>query len=365
MKRIIFLAIVLISGTSFLSAQKSQTFQIEELEVAKHALPITAPRSLFSKYEKSFLRLSVTTPLVEKGTHPVLAGFLQAYQEHRPVTISPDIMWLLICQGFTRHVDNNAEALRNKFVDFEGKKELTVIREVPSLEIEDFPWESIFPEFVQKIDSCVGKDLVSTLSADFTTTTLTSLISSQITIMAAMKEYFKYKVIMIGCGLPSVTIEENIEDWKKILQKLDNLAQYDLKWWTDELKPIIQEIIKTKQGKMDRQFWMNMVRFHTKGIYGNLDNIDGWLVKFYPYDRHGKRTNLKNISNIDILPDEIARVPFTFVIPKKNKTYKLEFWAGFMGLSQDPETFNLKPEIGWAINIPKEASSDNNELPNF
>lgn len=357
MKKIVFLAIALGCGINILLAQKSQTFKIEKLEKATHALPMISPEALFSKYEKNFLHLSVTVPLVEKGTHPVLAGFLQAYQEHRPVTLSPDIVWLLICQGFTQHVNNNAKALRSKFVNFEGQKELTVVREVPGLVLENFPWESIFPEFVQKIGDYTGKELMNTLSANFTTTTPTSLITSQITIMAAMKDYFKYKVIMIGCGIPSVTLEGNVKDWEKILQKLDLLAQYDLEWWTKEIKPIIQEIIKTKRGKMDTKFWMNMVRFHGKGIYGSLKNIDGWLVKFYPYDRNGRRTNLQSISNLEDLPDEIARVPFTFVIPAKKQTYKMEFWAGFMGLSQDPQTFNLKPEIGWAINLPEETTS--------
>ena len=28
----------------------------------------------------------------------------------------------------------------------------------------------------------------------------------------------------------------------------------------------------------------------------------------------------------------------------------MEFWAGFIGLSQNKEDYTLKPEIGWAIN---------------
>lgn len=51
-----------------------------------------APENLLSSYEKNFLCLSVTEKLVEKGTYPVLGRFLQAYQEHRPVTISPDVV---------------------------------------------------------------------------------------------------------------------------------------------------------------------------------------------------------------------------------------------------------------------------------
>lgn len=288
----------------------------------------------------------------------MIGGFLEAYKEHRPVTISPpDIMWLLICQGFGQHVNNNAEELRSKFVDFQGgQKLLEVIREVSSeSSLEEFPWESIFPEFTEKIGGAyTGKELTETLSADFTTTTNASLIASQITIMESVKKYFKYKVTMIGCGIPSVTIEGTTEDWEKILTKLDFLAQYDLEWWTSALKPIIEEIIDTKSGKFNKEFWMDMIRYHREGLYGSKQDIDGWLVKFYPYGSDKKRRNLKKVKSLNDLPSEIVKVPFVFSVNSDANTtvasYNMEFWAGFFGLTQDSETYNLKPVIGWAIN---------------
>jgi hypothetical protein len=120
--------------------------------------------------------------------------------------------------------------------------------------MSDYPWESLFPEFVEKIGSYTGKDLIDALSSDFTTTTPTSLIASQITIMDAMKQYFKYKVLMGGCGIPEITIEGSVEDWRKILLKLNSLSKYDLEWWISSIKPIIQEIINTKLGQFDRTF---------------------------------------------------------------------------------------------------------------
>ena len=33
---------------------------------------------------------------------------IKAYQEHRPLELSPDDIWLCISQGFARHVVNNA-----------------------------------------------------------------------------------------------------------------------------------------------------------------------------------------------------------------------------------------------------------------
>jgi len=59
--------------------------------------------------------------------------------------LSPDIIWLAIAQGFSNHVNENSEALRKKFVDFDGKKTLTVFRETTDLYA--FDWSSIIGEF--------------------------------------------------------------------------------------------------------------------------------------------------------------------------------------------------------------------------
>lgn len=50
--------------------------------------------------------------IIEHKTHPVFEGFVSAYIEHRPITISPDIIWILILQAFSNHVTNKAEELR-------------------------------------------------------------------------------------------------------------------------------------------------------------------------------------------------------------------------------------------------------------
>lgn len=336
-------------------AQNSDTYKIETLNKPEKLLKVIPAEDLYKKIEQNLIKISVKDDLVLNNAHPVLGGFLQAYKDHRPVTISPDIIWLLICQGFGQHVNNNSEQLRDKFVNFQGQKTLTVVREVKEgTRIKDFPWESVFPEFTQKIGDYTGQDLINVLSADFTTSTPATLIASQITIMESMKKYFKYKVIMVGCGIPEVTIEGTVEDWQKILIKLDSLSKYDLEWWTKELKPVIQEIINTKSGKFNKEFWMDMIKFHREGIYGSMTDIDGWFLKFYPYYSNGERTDLKKIKSIGDLPAEIVRVPFVLDLNiDKNTTIfsqQMEFWAGFMGLQQDNETYNLKPIIGWAIN---------------
>ena len=50
-----------------------------------------------------------------------------AYNQHHDLVWRPDDVWQAILTQFSLYVMNNAEALRDKFVDFQGKRELTIL----------------------------------------------------------------------------------------------------------------------------------------------------------------------------------------------------------------------------------------------
>lgn len=297
--------------------------------------------------------------MVYQGYHPFFNGMYEAYANHRPFVISPDMIWLLISQGFARHVNANAERLRSKFVNFSGKTNLVVYHNFKNLESPTNNWDTIIQEFTKKIDAHIGKDLVDILTSDFTTTTQNEKIASQITIMEATKPYFEYITITVVCGIPEVTLKGTTEDWEKVLNKTKKLAKYDLEWWTSELEPILEEFIDASKGKIHKKFWRNMFKVHTLKQYGNPEQIDGWIVKFFPYNKYGKQNNLKFINSSSTLPEEIVKVDLTFISKNCDSTITtpLELWAGFMGLEQNAENFALTPVIGWFIRK-KEKSND-------
>src|SRR5262245_16015617 len=53
--------------------------------------------------------------------HPVLFALHRAFTQHRPLCLSPDMIWLLLCQGVANHVNVHAERLRPRFVRHPGK----------------------------------------------------------------------------------------------------------------------------------------------------------------------------------------------------------------------------------------------------
>ena len=62
------------------------------------------------------------------GNNKAILGYLNAYFDHCPIKVSPNIIWQLILNSFSSYVNKNSESLREKFVNFFGKKDLMFIR---------------------------------------------------------------------------------------------------------------------------------------------------------------------------------------------------------------------------------------------
>lgn len=365
-------------------SQKGITFEVEKLTKPNSLLKLTPPEKVYTNLIKFDLNISdweekkqnenipynivaqshLNDSLVTYDYHSFFDGMYQAYSNHRPFVLSPDMVWLLISQGFAQHVNNNSEELRKYFVNFDGKTSLIVEDNRIDLNNPESPWEEVFPIFTNKISSYTGEELINALTCNFSTTTNVTRVASQITIMEGMKSYFEFIVLMCSCGIPQITLEGTPEDWQKLLEKTEHLRKYKLDWWIDELNPILKQFVKASKGNINKRFWQSMFRYHTQKRYGAPNIIDGWVVKFYPYDKNGKRNNLKEIIGTDKLPKEIVKVDLTHIELKDDGTTiqtPLELWAGFVGLQQNSSTFALKPEIGWMI---RKKDIDNKALVN-
>ena len=332
---------------------QSLIIQIEERPAPKGLLEEKTLEEILPQKPKVLAHSRCQGPLVDLP-HPFFNGMHLAYAEHRPFVLSPDAVWLLICQGFSNHVNTNAEELRPLFVDFDGKKQLTVYTAPQrNLKSEKF-WKSLFPKFTKQIADYVGSDLVSTLGSQFSTSTPVTTVASQITIMASMQAYFEYEVVMT-CGIPYVILEGTPDDWQRIVDNVGKLRKYKLDWWIDEIEPILKEIVEASKGKQDPEFWRGMFKLHDlePEMCGDHSTfVDGWIVKFYPYlVGYDVLVPNKTFTLYDLsgsLPAEMVSVPLAYEhVGEKREMLALH--AGFVGLTQDHETFAIRPEIGWYI----------------
>lgn len=355
------LLMFLLFVTTNVFAQNEMTFTVENIDKATTLLETKPYRDvILTNFADSLEAYNfIDYELVSFGAHSFFEGLHRAYADHRPFVISPDMIWLLICQGFANHINYNSYDLKDLLVDFSAKRTLIVKNDSIVLGNPQSPWQEVFPEFTTQIGDNVGDELVNLLTDTFSTTTIDKKIAFEITLMDAMEPYFEYQVFYAICGIPEITLQGTTEDWKKILRKTKQLAKYDLDWWVDDLVPILKKIVRTSKGRVRKDFWQNMFKVHTSETYGNPKTIDGWIVKFFPYDKYGnridltKRTEIKVSEIIDELPNEIVTVNFDYIMADMSgneiSRTKMEFWAGFVGLHQNNKTLAVTPEIGWFV----------------
>lgn len=346
MKRHLRFLLTLSLLTISIAVSAQVTIKVEELSKPERLLPLwkVEPQGNMLSFN-----VDADSLVLWYGTHPFFYGMYNAYAEHRPFVLSPDMVWMLISQGFSHHINANPEKYRDRMVDFQGKMSLAVESDKP---LDEAEWEKLIPEFAEEIKKNTKGTVAETIIADFSTTTSYEQIASEITLMETTKAYFEYVVVYAACGIPEVTLLGTTEDWQKVYDKAMQLRTFDLDWWIDELKPILKQFIKASESNADTKFWRNMFKWHTPKEYGAPNIIDGWIVKFFPYDKDGKRFDLKTLTRDSNLPDEMAEADVRFIelYPDGSSIETMiELYGGFVGLEQNPENYALTPKIGWKV----------------
>ena len=299
------------------------------------------------------------------GTHKTILGYLNAYFNHCPIKVSPNVIWQLILNNFSKYVNDNSERLRKKFVDFEGKKNLTCVR-IGKLEDADKYTEDIIKDFCNQISQNIGKELIDVLTPNYSTSTKESIISGQVSIMSTFKKYFNYDLFMISCGIPYIILEGNLNDWEKILEKLKFLSKYD--FYTSKMEKDITEIIDTKKGNINMDFWRKIIMETKESVresngcsisFRKVEKkfITGWILDFYNEDKI-KKEDIKD------LIEEVVEVPINITEVETQRTKTGIIYAGIRDLKQDPNNFEVEPVVNYFFSL-NEKSEDKMMLENF
>lgn len=286
--------------------------------------------------------------LIKPSFHPIIQALHYSYAYHRPLSISPDMIWLLIAQGFSTHVNENPDSIRHFFVDFNGKKVLKVKRNNFTKGSNTNDWESVFPEFTEQIGNYTGEKLLNTTLLNFSTTGKNEKAAFEVALMEAMSSYFIYAVYT-SCGITKIRLEGTVSDWELILLKAIELRQYNLSWWIDELVPVLEQFVKASKNQVDVNFWEQIYKNNVMG--SGTPHITGWILKFFPYLKVGEKNvrtdQYKRAITSENFPSGISKADFYWMY--YGKVFQMEFLAGFVGVKQNPETLELSPEIGWTI----------------
>jgi len=288
-----------------------------------------------------------------------------AFYEHRPLTLSPDAIWFCIAQGLTRHVAQNVESLRERFVKHDGV--ITLVVERPDFVLgQPNPWPEALAEFSGQIAAHVGKARDVVVCA-FSTTGVTERAASEVLLMDTFQGYFEYEMT-IGCGIPSITLLGTPDDWRSVRARAQMLAEYGLETWTRVLVPVLDQFVRASEGNVDKDFWRSFFRYESGS--GRSD-LSGWIHVLFPYlvDENGTRENPHLVNwqkelagyksrtrsfnhqgpSISELPSTLASAPVRVTDLLSGKKIDMRFVAGIFGVVEDPGTGALSPEFGWAV----------------
>ena len=373
------LSVVLSLFLAISMAGQSVTFAVDEVEpaskplgwkqsgakIAKNLHQPTPDGSFFSDWEPEIIANSFAdeNALFDIGEDVVFQMLLKAWCQHRPVTLSPDAIWLVICQQFSHAVNKNPEKYRNLLVNHDGQKTLR-LQVLNDLLSDQADWEGLIARFASEIGKYTNNDIATKLVADFSTTGTDELIASEVTLMDVVKPFFKYEAFYVVCGIPAITLTGTPEDWQKVLEKTRALSDYGFDWWVKDLEPILEEFVKASKGQPDISFWKDIVKkTRPQTIQGptcskkqpKMTKFDGWFLKLFPFDNDGRTPSEVTISKTMLA--ETVCVPLKYDVLSPSgvviKTYDFELVAGIVGVTQDPVDFTLTPKIGWFVRTAK------------
>ena len=264
-----------------------------------------------------------------------LNAILQCYNGHWALKTTPDDWWYTIIRTIAIAIDENAKdkTVRKFFVNHKGKKELVVdVTCIDEIASEDF-----FRQMTNLIQSNVKVDgYVDAIRSDFSTTTSTHRIVSEITVMSSMQEYFEYTA-GIECGIPYIEFLGTEEDWeilkvkflklKNMLQPIQKEINLGERW--NEVEVICDKLIETIKGNADIEWWTNIIRITSSDYFGSGGpdvSYDGWFITKLLNKPYGS-------DSLDSLPSGFVSVPLK--INNNGAISKAAIVSGIAGMKID------------------------------
>lgn len=370
-----YIAALIIVGFACYSTAQT-TFEVDAVTPASTPMPVTDCASAIEDRIEQPLFM-VPPELAEiNSTYAYGNIFLEtvhhSYAEHRPLALSPDDIWLTLCQAFGNHVAANSKELESRLLQANHPDKI-LIRNDDLASYNPDSWKTLIESFEKEVNLYAKGDVISKVNQKFTTTTPIISTTYKITVLDAYKDFFEY-MSESGCGIPEITLLGTTEDWEKIYQDVDIFNEYGLEFWTAEIKPVLAQFVQASKGNADVEFWQAIYK-HVS--YYGTSAITGWILKFYPYLAkeeiveqsddwekpltkrtvyypnpyiYGKTHLLSGIDSRDI-PKGYVEVPFTWRDYDEGTSnfteYNLTMCAGFVGIKQDE--LKLQPIIGWYI----------------
>jgi len=302
----------------------------------------TSAKVLMSSFDKA--KFSASDGIYPSGDSFV-RGAIQAWGEHLHLVIRPEEVWFTILVQMNFYMNEYAETLRDMFVKHSGQEVIY---------IEDFTWYDVLRQFQYEIQARVKTPwLLDWIRPNFTTTTENDVMTANVLMMGLTKAFFRYEGGIV-CGLPSVTLLGEEEDWAALLKKVDRLPDFGSEpaEYAKRLRPILSRFVrsfKEPDSKEIVDFWNSIAIAHRYTLCGSPPvSLSGWITGFYYWRPDGRpfgrgdsgSLRMDNVTyptvDMTYLPIGYAGAPF--IMRDFNNTARFEAYvaAGTMGKQIKP-----------------------------
>lgn len=308
--------------------------------------------------------------------HPLIAATHLAFSQHRPLSLSPDVIWVTIAQGLAQHIRLDPEKYRHLLVRHQGRQQLVVTRNDMHRGSPENPWDAVVADFSRQVQQHVG-EFAEKFVCDFSTTGPVERTVSQIVLLDAVQPYFSFLLVCI-CGIPAITLEGTVADWQKLREKVELLEPFDADWWVTPLRTTCDQFVRAASGDVDLPHWQRI--YKVAQTYGR-ELTNGWIAYLFPYLKQlntGSFSRRNPLLYPDVTPEEAAKqerrwgpqwylgsgeqsdgitvedlprglsqVPFTLMDSGGRRA--MELVGGPVVVTQDAEQKTLRPTLGWAV----------------
>ncbi|KAJ5469126.1 hypothetical protein N7475_006878 [Penicillium sp. IBT 31633x] len=238
-----------------------------------------------SSFPRSLFRQSLISPT----NNGLVWSVFHAYSDHHNLTLRPEDIWFSILTQLSFFVNAHAEELRSFFVAHDGQKQLEV-GGAGSIDNTNFGALAVrMTELIQK--NVIDEDLRDWIMPSFTTTTESDNVVAAILMMGALQKYFTYRM-KLDCGIPSVTLLGEKEDWLSIVKKIEKLKQLgdEPARFAQLLRPVLNHLVLCFENPDSPEvldFWSRCAHKHS--MMSGSDYLCGWISVFCFWDEDGKR----------------------------------------------------------------------------
>ena len=284
---------------------------------------------------------------------PFFQAYRTAYNNHDGLIISPDDIWTMVLLNFSVYVNANSEALRKSFVDF--KNSSGDFKDKKELYFESLIYNT--NEFVTSMVTQIEKNSklnLDKMTNNFSTSNQVEKMVSYIGVMSAMKPYFSY-TFELGCGLSHVEFLGTLDDYDKLIEKINGLKKYDVKnqtssrWykykqWSTYIEGVEKIVINFKKtyeqgSNIDRslkRWWQEIMdQYYYQGYGGGESSLTGWITDLYLEKKFRTERDIPNLYfNADVKSDTMG---------------DFEMVAGFSGIYHDEKNKSYRPQMSYCV----------------